>query len=800
MLNVNQTQSDKVAQLIANYRTIENVPDELLDENGAPRPVWTKLLDALAIMPQAERAERFLRGNQYLRDAGVFYRSYDAKDLAERDWPLSHMPVLIQESEWKTISAGLIQRAHLLEQVVADLYGANQLVANGHLPAAVVAGNPEWLRSLVGVQPRSGHFLHYLAFDIGRGPKGQWWVISDRTQAPSGAGFALENRIATARIYSEIFARNNVHRLAGFFRSFRDHLQSLRGDSVSRVGILTPGQMNDSYFEHAYIARYLGFMLLEGEDLTVRNDELMVRTVEGLKPIHILWRRLDAASTDPLELDERSRLGTAGLLSTVRSGNLALVNALGSGVLEARAFLAFLPRISEALTGQSLALPNVATWWCGQAKERQYVKDNLHRMIIGNAQATRSLFDLDDTAAIGGAFNHTINQSIETWVDEHANALVGQETVTLSTTPVFDGDSLVARPMSLRMFLARTADGWRVMPGGFARIGRSTSSSALALQNGGTSADVWIVSDQPVIPDTMLGSGDTHYCRQQPAMLPSRAADNLFWLGRYVERAEFTIRLLRAYHSRLAEIGSNDTPLLKLLAKFLKSNGTDISNVFPSSVAGVLGSASAAASQIRDRFSLDGWRALNDLSKTVMQMSKTAKPGDDMVRAMSVLLRKLSGLSGLVHENMYRFTGWRFFGIGRSLERAISEAALIAVFAHNGAPEGSLDLAVEVADSTMSLRSRFAIDTNRATVIDLLVLDPLNPRAIMCQLNDVRAHIEYLPLSDTAGKMSPLQRAILKIHTKLAVHTPEDLTTEALEELADELALLSTKLTAEYLA
>ena len=708
--------------------------------------------------------------------------------------------MLIQESEWKTISDGLIQRANLLEQVVADLYGDNQLVANGHLPAAIVAGNTDWLRPLVGIKPRSGHFLHFLAFDIGRGPQGQWWVISDRTQAPSGAGFALENRIATARIYSDLFGRNNVHRLAGFFRSFRDQLQSLRGDSGGRVGILTPGPMNDTYFEHAYIARYLGFMLLEGEDLTVRNDELMVRTVEGLKPIHVLWRRLDAASADPLELDERSRLGTAGLLSTVRSGNLALVNALGSGALEARAFLAFLPRISEALTGQPLALPNVATWWCGQAKERQFVKDNLHRMIIGNAQATRSLFDLDEVAAIGGEFNRPINQSVEAWVDEQANSLVGQETVTLSTTPAFEGDTLVPRPMSLRMFLARTADGWRVMPGGFARIGGSTSSSALALQNGGSTADVWIVSDRPVAADTMLNAPDAPYSRQQPAMLPSRAADNLFWLGRYVERVEFTIRLLRAYHLRLAEIGSEDTPLLKLLTLFLENNGTELSGVFPSSVAAILGSATAAASQIRDRFSLDGWVALNDLSKTVIQMSKTAKPGDDMARAMSVLLRKLSGLSGLVHENMYRFTGWRFFGIGRSLERSMSHAGLIAVFANNGAPEGSLDLAVEVADSTMSHRTRFAIETNRTTVIDLLVLDPLNPRAIMCQLNDIRTHIEFLPLSDVAGKLSPLQRLMLQIHTSLAVHTPEDLTTEALHELGDELASLSTKLSADYLA
>ena len=799
-LKAHKAQPDGVAQLIANYRTIENVPDELIDENGMLRPVWTKLLETLASMPEAERSERFLRGNQYLRDAGVFYRSSNTGESTERDWPLSHMPVLIQESEWKTLSDGLIQRANLLEHVVADLYGDNELVTKGHLPAALVAGNKEWLRPLVGVKPRSGHFLHHVAFDIGRGPEGKWWVISDRTQCPSGVGFALENRIATSRIYPDLFASSKIYRLAGFFRKFRDQLQSLRNNPNDLVGILTPGPMNDTYFEHAYIARYLGFMLLEGEDLTVRNDELMVRTVEGLKPIHVLWRRLDSAWADPLELNENSLLGTAGLLGTVRSGNLALVNALGAGVVEARAFLAFLPRISEALTGQTLALPNVATWWCGQPNERHYVKDNLHRMIVGNAQAMRSLFDIDDIAAIGGTFNHSSEHSVDDWIDKNASTLVGQEIVTLSTTPAFEGNTLVARPMSLRIFLTRTADGWQVMPGGFARIGRSMSSSALILQNGGLTADVWIVSDTSVVADTVLNPTSTEYRRQQPAMLPSRAADNLFWLGRYVERAEFNIRLLRAYHARLAENGSNDTPLLKLLAKFLKKNGTNLSDVFPSSIAVNLGSATAAASKIRDRFSLDGWLALSDVSKTVTQMSKTAKPGNDMVAAMSVLLRKLSGLSGLVHENMYRFTGWRFFSIGRSLERAISQVELISVFTNPSAPDSSLDLAVEVADSTMSHRTRFTIETNRATVIDLLVLDPLNPRAIMCQHNDIRTHIEYLPLLDMTGALSPLQRLTLHIHTRLSRQTPEDLTTKALEELGDGLASLSIKLADSYFA
>ncbi len=779
---------------------MDGVPDELMTADGQLRPAWTQLVSAIASMPVKELAERFASGNQYLRDAGVFYRRYGAEDSAERDWPLSHMPVIIAEDEWADISAGLIQRADLLEQVVADLYGANQLVTDGHLPAAVVARNPEWLRPLVGVKPRSGHFLHFVAFDIGRGPKGQWWVIGDRTQAPSGAGFALENRIATSRIYSGHYARSNVLRLAGFFRSFRDRLQNMREGVDSRVGVLTPGPMNDTYFEHAYIARYLGLMLLEGEDLTVRDGHLMVRTVAGLKPVNVLWRRLDASWADPLELNENSKLGTAGLLGTVRAGNLSLVNALGSGVLESRALLAFLPRISTALTGKPLAMPNIATWWCGQEDEREYVKANARRMSIGDAFSTRPLFDFDDGAVVGGRFKDSSDQPLDAWIDEGAGGLVGQEAVSLSTTPTFENGVLVPRPMGLRLFLARTDSGWQVMPGGFARIGRADSATALALQGGGSTADVWVVSDTPVAADSMMASTSVPYMRQQPVVLPSRAADNLFWLGRYVERAEYTIRLLRAYHLRLAESVSAKTPLLVFIAGELDKLGAKPNEGLPHGIARMLGSATTAAGHVRDRFSIDGWLALHDLSKTVQQLGKTAKPGHDMARAMGVLLRKLSGFSGLVHENMYHFTGWRFLSIGRSLERGASLCGLLAAFADPKAPDGSLDLAVEAADSAMSHRTRFAVSTNRATVIDLLALDQLNPRSILFQLNEVNSHIGFLPETEADSPLSPLQRSIMKAHTNLALQTPETLSSSSLLSIRQEFFSMSNQLSSAYLA
>lgn len=339
------------AGAVLDYRALPGIADEMVDTAGNVRAVWQPLLSALARMTAHERGERFARADRYLRDAGVFYRAYGAQGSAERPWPISHVPVLIAETEWEVLAEGLKQRAELLEKIVADIYGTNDLVREGFVPPALIASNPEFLRPLVGVAPPGGHYLHFCSFEIGRGPDGSWWVLSDRTQAPSGAGFALENRVATARAFSDIYAESHVHRLASFFGAFRNALQACKKSADDRIAVLTPGPANETYFEHAYIARYLGFMLLEGEDLTVVNNRVMVRTVSGLKPVSVLWRRLDASYSDPLELNQNSHIGTPGITQAVRSGNVTMVNALGSGILETRAILAFLPALCRKLLG-----------------------------------------------------------------------------------------------------------------------------------------------------------------------------------------------------------------------------------------------------------------------------------------------------------------------------------------------------------------------------------------------------------------------------------------------------------------
>src|SRR6218665_2889288 len=389
--------------IIADYQLQPGIPDEMIDPNGNVRPGWSELMSAFDKLGPAELAARFERADQYLRDAGVFYRKYDGAEGKERDWPLAHVPLLIDEADWSRISAGLIQRAELLETVIADIYGDNRLVQQGLLPPELVARNGEFLRPLVGVKPVSGHYLHFCAFELGRGPDGAWWVLGDRAQAPSGAGFALENRVATTRALSDIYADMNVHRLAGFFRGFRDKLFTDAKLDGGRVGILTPGQLNETYFEHAYIARYLGLMLLEGEDLVIEDGKVMVRTVARPKPVSVLGRRRDASFVDPLELRYDSRIGTPGMVEALRHGSISMINALGTGLLETRALSAFMPRLAQKLLGSKLLLPEIATWWCGQPGEQRHVIDNFDNLLVGPAFATTLPFDDLRGTALGSS-------------------------------------------------------------------------------------------------------------------------------------------------------------------------------------------------------------------------------------------------------------------------------------------------------------------------------------------------------------------------------------------------------------
>ncbi|MDJ0992761.1 MAG: circularly permuted type 2 ATP-grasp protein [Dinoroseobacter sp.] len=790
--------SDGLPAFLTNYTVSPGISDELFDANGEMRPVWSAFLQQLAKLSPDQVVERFARGDQYLRDAGVFYRQYSSDPLQERQWPLSHIPVILHESEWDAICAGLAQRADLLERVVADLYGSGQLVKDGHLPASLIAQNAEWHRPLVGITPASGHFLHLIAFEIGRSPDGSWLVLGDRTQAPSGAGFALENRMATARIFPGPVPRANVRRLAGFFNAFRNAMDALPGLHGRRAAILSPGPGNDTYFEHTYVARYLGLPLLEGEDLVVENGAVQVRTVSGPQTVGVLWRRLDAAYADPLELDETSQIGTPGLVDALRQSNVDIVNALGTGILETRALLAFLPKIAEVLNGEPLQLPNIATWWCGQPSERSFVKANAENMYIGEALSRALPFDIGNASSLAREARSLTDDALSDWIDANAPNLVGQEAVTLSTTPCWVEGRLMPRPMSIRVFAARTPQGWTFLPGGYARVGRTGDTTALSMQQGGSVADVWVMCDGPAVPETLFDHES--FRREDTGALPSRAADNLYWLGRYVERTEGVIRLLRGYHLRLAETGDpNDGSLLRV-ADLLRTLLIDVTQPIHAAIEPSLAAARVCAGKVRDRFSVDGWAALTDLVNSLEAISGNLPPGDDAARELGILLRKITGFNGLVHENMHRTSAWRFLTFGRAVERADAAAAVaVAATGGTGSASGLLDMAIEYGDSRVTHQRRYRIDPTRETVIDLLALDAHNPRSVLFQVTSMRRIAEDLPKARVEGRVSELLGSLLRLETELVIAHPKSVTPSVLIDLRSALAEVSSELSAAYL-
>src|ERR1700686_4139095 len=460
-------------------------------------------------------------------------------------WSLSHLPLLIDEAEWQQLTAGIVQRAQLIELVLGDLYGEGRLVTEGAIPAAAIAGSNEYLRSVCGVKPPGGRYLHLYAADVGRGPDGRWWVLGDRTQAPSGAGYALENRLVLSRAFSNLYKSMNVERVAPFFEAFRDSLRASADRDEPRIGLLTPGTFSETYFEHATLARYLGFLLVEGDDLAVSGDRIHIRTVAGLKRLDVLLRRVDSNFLDPLELDASSQLGVPGLIDVLRKNGVVVANMPGSGVMEARALLGFLPSLCRRFFGEDLKMPHIATWWCGQKAAREEVSSRLDRVAIEGAYR-RGVPGFGRGPVLASELSASERERLKTAISERGIDYVGQELVRLSRTPGWEQGRMRPGQFVLRVFAAATPGGWTIMPGGFCRIADQPDARAVSMGDGARAADVWVVSDKEVSPTTLLPTVDTVRIRRIAGWVPSRAADNLFWLGRYLERAEATLRLIRA--------------------------------------------------------------------------------------------------------------------------------------------------------------------------------------------------------------------------------------------------------------
>ena len=754
------------------------VYDELAQDGVTPRPHWAPFLQSLQNIGSDELARRWERAERRIRENGVTYNIYTDPLGKNRPWAIDPVPLLVSPDEWRLIEAGIIQRAELLSLILQDIYGERQLISNGDLPAPLLFANPAFLRPLAGVQVPQSSFLHLLALDLARSPDGQWWVLAHRTQAPSGSGYALENRTIISDVLPDIFRVSNVRRLAPFFRAQRDALTALAKSDHPQVVLLTPGPYNETYFEHSYLARYLGFPLVEGADLTVRDRKVFLKTVEGLRPVDVILRRVDDSFCDPLELRGESFLGVAGLVDAVNAGNVAVANALGSGVIETAAIMPFLPGLARKMLGESLLLPSVATWWCGQENALRWVLDHLNEVVVKSAFPQRGREPI-----FGADLAKSETRKIADQLRAKPFEFLAQEQVALSTAPVWDRGRLYSRSLVLRTYVLNTGNGWTALPGGLVRVA-GADGPVVSMQKGGNSKDAWVLWDGPVDTYSMLRPRDQPVeLRRGSVDLPSRAADNLFWLGRYAERAECIARLLRCLMTRVRRVGdaelsclfrlhgcfdSHDSTLPKAEDGAAPATANDLENELislmsdgerPDSLACTIAELQRVGGHLRERLS-------TDMSRLVGQLAESAAVEDYMLFAeysgvLNGCLELLSAFSGMERENVTRGPGWLFMSLGRRLERAMYSARQLRELSEpfEEASWPLLEYLLEVADSSMTYRSRYFTTLQPVAVLDVLMADGANPRSLAFQLNHLADLYEKLP-RHVPEDLTAMQRAI----------------------------------------
>ncbi len=756
--------------------------DELRDGEGLVRPHWRAFARTLSGLSPEEFERRQASARATVQDNGVTYNVYDDRGGHARPWQLDIVPFILSASDWATIETAVIQRAHLADLLLRDLYGPQRLMREGVLPPHLVTGHPQFLRPLCGTKPAHNVHVHLYSADLARGPDGSWKVMASRADAPGGLGYALENRLVVAQTFPENFGDLRVARLAAFFNAYKENVLNLGGSRRDRAVLLTPGPYNEAYFEHVYLAHYLGLTLVQGDDLAVRDGQVFLKTLTGLEKVACIFRRVDSDFCDPLEFRGDSALGVPGLVEAVRSGGVVMANALGGGVIESPAMDAYLPAVCDALLDEELKIPDIATIWCGTEWGRKAALARLGRSMLRDAFDARPLFSRNSSARLGADLGKEERERAIAHINRRGENVVLQEISPLGMAPVFENGKFSAKPVSLRVFAAWTPNGWMVMPGGLTRVAADNTVRALSMQSGASSKDAWVLSSAPVDNFSLLANGGkTLEIKHLGESAPSRAMDNLFWLGRYAERTENFVRILRAVAGRL-----NDEPAgalevaRKLLIPFSQASDTPIEeiageaeltaemqlliygNKVSRGLQRLLLRVEQTAWSVRDRLSLDTWRTIHALTA-----QEELPPPDAPFEApaarfyLDALVRRAAALSGLSAENMTRGPNWLFMDLGRRLERAQHLAWLVrqTVGEADVRETEHLRIVLEIADSAMTYRSRYLNVFQLVPFVDLLLLDEHNPRSCAFQLAAIESHLRELPRI-TLAQRSDMPRTI----------------------------------------
>lgn len=773
--------------MLASSRTSGGAFQEAWLPDGRARQPWQGFVDSLGKLQASDLQSRQESAAQLLREHGATYTIYTDQKATERHWRLDILPHIIGASEWRVLEEGLKQRSRLLRKVATDIYGERRLLKEGWVPPGLVFANPGFLRASHGIKPAGGSAIFHHAVDLARGPDGRWVALADRTQAPSGKGYALENRIVLTSLFAEEFRQMNVQRLAGYFQIERDSLRALAPQNKDdpSVVLLSPGPLNETYFEHAYKARYLGFPLVEGADLTVRDRKVYLKTLEGLRQVDVIIRRVDDTFCDPLALRGETWLGVPGLMEAWRAGNVALANGLGSGVVETPALLPFLPGLCRHLLHEELRIGNAVTWWCGQPREMQHVEANLEHFVV-----KRAFVGGAGQPVFGALLNRAQREELLAMVRASPQSYAAQEVLPLSTAPVFSEGRIESRPLVLRCYIVPHGSDFAVMPGGLTRVSPVPSGLVVSMQSGGVSKDTWVLSDGPVEQLTLLLNTTTVVRPEKhAASVPSRVADHFYWMGRYAERLEDAVRVLRAVLQRLAGEGNEEqarelvalVPWLVALGRLPDRFGEQVpqaelrgelftlieNSKREGGVRDLLNRLRYNATVLRDRLSDDTWRLFNRLESDTRPRNARLRVNEGM-DLLNTLVLDLAAFTGMEMENMTRGHGWRFLDLGRRLERAQNLVSLIKASVHPPPRNDSvLSPLLEICDSSMTYRRRYHARPQLAPVLDLLIADDSNPRSLVWQLYQLHRHAVQLPRDGMQGGVSDEKRQVDQLLSQL---------------------------------
>jgi uncharacterized circularly permuted ATP-grasp superfamily protein/uncharacterized alpha-E superfamily protein len=757
-------------------------PDEMMQPDRSLHPHWQEFVSMLDELNPEEFRQRRDLARRLIHQNGVTHNVYGDPNGLDRPWSLDFVPLLIPSEQWKFVSEALIQRARLLDRLLADLYGPAETVFNRIIPPELLWANPGFLRSCHGIRLPHDRWLHLYAADLVRNEEGQFEVLSDRTQAPSGAGYSLENRIVLSRALPSVFRQCNVQRLAPFFVSLRETLADLApaNHENPRIALLTPGPYNETYFEHSFLARYLGYALVQGNDLTVRDNIVYMKTLGGLQRVDVILRRVDDNFCDPLELFPGSYLGVPGLLQAIRHGNVAVANGIGTGVLQAPGFLPFLPAVCRYLLGEELKLPSVQTLWCGQPEIMEYVIQHLQEMVVKSAYPTRG-----EDPVFGPTLTREELAAVQKKIRARPARYVAQKQVMTCTTPALIGEDLQPRRFVVRSYLSASNGSFTVLNGGLTRITQNNETLVVSLQKGGRSKDTWILSHEPVSPITLLPSSSQPIALSRGGSdLPSRLAEDLFWLGRYAERTDSQARLARGTLSRMIDqSGIESTQAVQTLAssyriKPFKSTGLELGREFIDAVLGepngeelrgTVTQVHRLARVLRDTVSNDAWRILHEVYRAVSGFKIGATlPSAGLLELLDNLIVTLAAFVGLASDSMTRGQAWRFLDMGRRIERV----SFIAEFLQDTLVESAgdpvlLEAVLEISDSSLTYRRRYLTHLERHAIADLLLADETNPRSVAFQLALIDQHLAALPRDTSHPDRNYDQRLLLKLRTSV---------------------------------